>query len=113
MLRASAASIAVLTLFASAAVARDPSLPAPPLELVRAVKLVEVVRGLTLPVQIAFAPGDSEGRLFVVEQVGRIRVLRQGRLDREPVLDMVGKVSRQTEQGLLGLALHPTFIEDR
>ena len=106
---------AVLLLLAisapTSAAAADP-LPAPPPEVARSVKLVEVVRGLELPVGMAYAPNDPEKRLFIVEQAGRVRILRGGKLDPAPVLEMIGKVARHTEQGLLGLALHPKFIEN-
>ena len=41
------------------------------------VKLIPVATGLEMPVQITHA-GDGSGRLFVVEQEGRIRVIRNG-----------------------------------
>lgn len=63
------------------------------------------------PVFVTHAPGDPE-TLFVVEQVGRIRVFRQGR-EEEALLDLRGRVSGGYEQGLLGLAFHPGFQENR
>ena len=70
------------------------------------------VSGLSSPVEIAHA-GDSSGRLFVVEQGGRIRVVRNGVLLTTPFLDISpangGPVRAGGEQGLLGLAFAPDY----
>jgi len=70
------------------------------------VTLRTVVSGLSDPVDVTSA-GDGSGRLFVVEQVGRIRIVRDGKLDPTPFLDIRGLVSCCDERGLLGLAFHP------
>jgi len=70
--------------------------------------LERVVEGLEAPLLVANA-GDGSDRLFVVEQAGRIRVVRDGRLAREPFLDISGRISAGGERGLLGLAFHPSF----
>src|SRR5690606_34169583 len=51
--------------------------------------------------------------LFIVEQVGRIHVIVNGSVLPTPVLDLTGQVSQGFEQGLLGLAFHPSFAENR
>ena len=56
--------------------------------------------------------GDGSGRLFVIEQVGRVRVLRDGRLLPDPYLDITDRIAAGGERGLLGLAFAPTFAED-
>lgn len=61
-------------------------------------------RGLEIPWAIAFAP---DGRAFVTERAGRVRVIRDGRLDPDPVA--VLPVAHVGEGGLLGLALDPAF----
>jgi glucose/arabinose dehydrogenase len=72
----------------------------------------QVVTGLASPVDIQF-PDDGSGRLFVVEQAGRIVVAKDGQLSQTPFLDIRGKVgSRGNEQGLLGLAFHPAFKDN-
>ena len=73
------------------------------------VRLSAVARGLSSPVAIA-APNDGSGRLFIVEQAGRIRVWtpRSGLLG-TPYLDIRAKVLSGGERGLLGLAFHPSF----
>jgi len=77
------------------------------------VKLVVrvVVGGLESPLDVTSAE-DGSGRLFVVEQAGRIRVVTEGRLVQRPFLDIVGRISSGGERGLLGLAFHPDFPND-
>ena len=72
------------------------------------VVLVPYVSGLTNPVEIAHA-GDGSGRLFVVEQAGRVRVVRNAQLLSAPFLDVASLVQSGGEQGLLGLAFHPRY----
>jgi glucose/arabinose dehydrogenase len=73
------------------------------------VELQSVVSGLYTPVGIAHA-GDGSGRLFVLEKVGRIQVVQDGVLLLTPFLDITDRVgSSQNEQGLLGLAFHPSY----
>ena len=55
---------------------------------------------------------DGSGRLFVVEQAGRIRIVRDGALVDRPFLDITAKVASGGERGLLGLAFHPGFPTD-
>jgi len=64
--------------------------------------------GLSSPVGVYAAPGDTS-RLFVVEKTGTIRILRSGNLHPRPFLDVSSRVSGGSEQGLLGLAFHPSY----
>lgn len=80
--------------------------PAPAFAQPRAVL---VASGLSSPLQVAAPPGDSE-RLFVVEQRGRVRVVRNGAVA-STFLDVSSKVSCCGERGLLGLAFHPRYFE--
>lgn len=75
------------------------------------ISLEEVVSGLTQPLQVTYAPGD-DASLFVVEKIGRIRVVRDGRLEPTPLLDLRGSLSTGFEQGLLSLAFHPEFADN-
>ena len=69
---------------------------------------VEIVAsGLDNPVHLA-APAVDQ-RLFIVEQPGRIRIVRDGRLLPKPFLDITSKVGSGGERGLLGLAFHPRY----
>jgi glucose/arabinose dehydrogenase len=58
------------------------------------------------PVDIAWRP-DDPSTLFVVEQVGRVRIIRDDQLVQRPFLDITGLVRAGGEQGLLGLAFLP------
>jgi glucose/arabinose dehydrogenase len=70
-----------------------------------------VVSGLDQPVDIQNA-GDGTGRLFIVEKAGDIRIFQNGQLLPRLFLDIRTKVgSQHTEQGLLGLAFHPSYSE--
>jgi glucose/arabinose dehydrogenase len=63
---------------------------------------------LELPVFITSVPGEDD-KQFVVEKVGRVRLVRNGELQEQPVLDIQDLVSTGNEQGLLGLAVHPDY----
>lgn len=68
-----------------------------------------IARGLDSPVGLADA-GDGSGRLFILEQTGRIRIWQAGSLLPEPFLDLSGVVACCGERGLLGLAFHPAYL---
>jgi len=76
-----------------------------------AVGFDEVVGGLTAPLGIVSA-GDGSGRLFVVEQGGQVRIVRDGRLLPTPFLDISDEITSGGERGLLGLAFHPDFRDN-
>ena len=68
------------------------------------------VSGLQSPVDLQV---DGSGRLFVIEKVGRIRIIQNGQLLASPFLDISENVeSSGSEQGLLGLAFHPRYQEN-
>lgn len=67
--------------------------------------------GLVSPVFLT-QPLD-DGRIFVVEQPGRIRVIRDGFLTGQPVLDLTSRVLSGGERGLLSVAFHPQFATNR
>jgi glucose/arabinose dehydrogenase len=89
------------------------ALTAPPTALTDAVALVPFASGFRRPVALVAAPGDPTDRLYVVEQPGWIRVLVGGRALPKPLLDLSAEVSGANEQGLLGLAFHPGFAQNR
>ncbi len=82
-----------------------------------AVQLVEVASGFDRPLGLAI-PHDSSGRLFVVQQSGRIRIIENGGYKDPPFLDLTDAISPEvfsggyTERGLLGMAFHPNFAEN-
>ena len=75
------------------------------------VALETLATGFDAPVAVAFAP-DAD-RAYVADQVGRIAVYESGELRSEPFLDVRDSVEFGGEKGLLGLALHPDFAENR
>ncbi len=62
------------------------------------------------PIHITHAP-DRSGRLFVVEQGGRIRIIANGGLLATPFLNISSRVSNGGEQGLLAIAFPPGFAQ--
>ena len=73
--------------------------------------LEPLVGGLSDPLAVTHA-GDGSGRLFVLEQQGRIRIVQDGALVEEPFLDISDGISAGGERGLLGIAFHPDFPTD-
>jgi glucose/arabinose dehydrogenase len=72
--------------------------------------------GLAAPMMLTGSP-DTRGRLFVVDQVGLVRIVtRDGVLLEKPFLDlgdrMVALSPSYDERGLLGLAFHPRFEDN-
>jgi glucose/arabinose dehydrogenase len=77
----------------------------PPLAAVR------VVDGLRNPVYLTVNRRDPS-RLYIVEQGGRIRVARGGRLERRPFLDLTSRVRRGGLVGMFSMAFHPRYPQD-
>ena len=74
-----------------------------------AIKAVLVASGLNHPTYVTAPPLDPN-RLFIVEQPGRVRLVKNGALQTTVFLDIQSKVeSGGTEQGLLSVAFHPDF----
>ncbi len=90
----------------------DPAAPGPGDPSVPALSLVLVAQGLDAPLYVTAPPGDTQ-RIFIVEQSGRIRILRNGTLLPTPFLDLSGRISSGGERGLLGLAFHPQYAANR
>ena len=96
-----------------------PGLPAVPLpdeslvlntHAIAEVRVVVVARGLSHPWSMAFLP---DGGILVTERdAGRLRMIRDGVLDPEP-LDGVPAVLSRGLAGLMDVALHPAFEENR
>jgi len=113
----SASNEAVAAPSAAASNAADPTVAvdAPPVAQAQltatTVRLEQVGDRFRSPVFITSPPGDS--RLFVVEQAGRIRVLKEGRVLDQPFLDISARVRSGGEQGLLSMAFHPDYGTNR
>lgn len=69
------------------------------------VRFTEIAR-LDMPVAMAVREGDRT--LYVAEQTGRLRAVTDGRVAPGAVVDLSGEVSEGNEQGLLGVAFHPS-----
>ncbi len=96
-----------------------PGLPAVPLpdeplvlntHAIAEIRVVVVAKGLSHPWGMAFLP---DGGILVTERnAGRLRMVRDGVLDPEP-LDGVPEVLSRGLAGLMDVALHPGFDENR
>jgi glucose/arabinose dehydrogenase len=75
------------------------------------VSVAVAVSGFDAPLDIA-DPGDGSARLFIAEQAGRIRVVKDGALVDRPFLDITDRIASGGERGLLGLAFHPDYPTD-
>ena len=69
---------------------------------------LERIGSFSNPVYVTGAPGDVS-RLYVVEQAGVIRVIRNGRTLGRPFLDISGDVASGGERGLLSMAFAPDY----
>jgi len=64
---------------------------------------------LTAPIGLQIL---ADGRLFVLEQAGTIRIVQNGAVLPAPFLDITSKVTSGGETGLLGLAFHPAYAQN-
>jgi glucose/arabinose dehydrogenase len=69
--------------------------------------LQQVADGLTQPVFLTAPDGDA--RLFIVERIGRVRVVVNGVLAAAPFLDIRDRVNNVGERGLLSIAFDPHY----
>ena len=70
---------------------------------------VVITKGLVQPWSMAFLP---DGAILITERPGRLRIVRDGKLDPNPVAG-VPQVQAQGLAGLMDLALHPKFSENK
>ncbi len=68
-----------------------------------------IVGGLTLPVAFTSLP---DGRFLVAEKAGVVRVVRDGRLLPDALIDLRARVNDYWDRGLLGLAVDPAFAHN-
>ncbi len=85
----------------------NPALPPPPPPPGLSLAVEVAVTDLEDPIHLTAPPGDA--RLFVVEQPGRIRIMRGGVLLETPFLDITDRVRSGGERGLFSLAFHPSY----
>jgi glucose/arabinose dehydrogenase len=83
------------------------------------IALVKIADGFNDPINVANA-GDGSGRIFVVERIGRVKIVDQdGNVKDEPFLDLttINPLGNDVqtgfvEQGLYSIAFHPNFSEN-
>lgn len=73
------------------------------------IRVSVVLQGLTHPWGMAFLP---DGNLLITETAGRLRIVRQGVLDPQPI-EGVPTIHRVALAGLMDIALHPKFAENQ
>ena len=92
--------------------------PSPPLAdgpivvdtaLVRPIKIT-VTKGLVQPWSMAFLP---DGRILVTERGGKLRIVKDGVLDPNPVEGLPSDIQAQGLAGLMDVQLHPKFAENK
>jgi glucose/arabinose dehydrogenase len=90
----------------------DTATTTPPARTAQARRGVRLVRvgGFSSPVYVTSPPGDRR-RLMVVEQGGRVMVVRGGRKLPRPFLDIRSRVAAGGEQGLLSVAFPPDYAQ--
>jgi glucose/arabinose dehydrogenase len=71
-------------------------------------RLQLIASGLSAPLYLTAPPGEGN-RLFIVEQTGAIRIVKDGALLPAAFLDISEQVLAGGEQGLLGLAFYPDY----
>ncbi|MDP9099087.1 MAG: PQQ-dependent sugar dehydrogenase [Verrucomicrobiota bacterium] len=76
------------------------------------IELQTVLTGITSPMQWLSA-NDGTGRMFLVEQTGKIKIFNNGTLNATPFLDVSSRLvalnANYDERGLLSMAFHPGF----
>ena len=72
-------------------------------------KVQTVIAGLEHPWSMVWLP---DGAALITERPGRLRILRDGRLDPEPIAG-VPEVLAYGQGGLLDVALHPRFAQNQ
>src|SRR5262245_8620245 len=80
------------------------------------IKLKLISKGFTSPVGMA-SPKDGTNRIFVIEQGGKIKIIQNGVLLPAPFINLSQKLDglnvAYSEKGLLGLAFHPGYKNNR
>jgi aldose sugar dehydrogenase len=76
----------------------------------RHIRVSVVTKGLTGPWGIAFLP---DGAILITEKAGKLRIVRNGVLDPNPVAGIPAVYSQSTHAGLMDIQLHPRFAENK
>jgi glucose/arabinose dehydrogenase len=108
-MRATFRFIAAISLLAAgAATAWRPALAQAYRSADHGFRVVTVAKGLDHPWSLAFLP---DGRMLVTEREGRLRVVRGGKLDPQPLAGLP-RVAAQGQGGLFDVVPHPRFAEN-
>ena len=98
--------------------ALDDPIPAPIAKGPIRIELESIASGVTSPNFLTHA-GDGSGRLFFLEQPGRVRVIEDGAVRATPFLDVSARLPALglfgldfDERGLLGAAFHPDYTSN-
>ena len=76
------------------------------------VTLEPFVGGFVQPLYVTHA-GDGSGRIFIVEQAGRIRIVKNQTLVSRPFLAIESRVLASLEQGFLSVVFPPGYVNKR
>jgi glucose/arabinose dehydrogenase len=74
----------------------------------QAIQVRVITRGLSHPWSLAFLP---DGRMLVTEREGRLRVVRDGKLDPQPITGLP-PVAAHGQGGLMDIAVHPRYAQN-
>jgi glucose/arabinose dehydrogenase len=76
-----------------------------------AMRLVKVSSQFENPLVVTYEPGRPK-RLYVVDKIGRVSVLENGKVRAKPFLDVRSLITAGGEQGLLGFAFDPGYVRN-
>ncbi len=79
------------------------------LEVPPGFRVEPITSNLELPTTFTFAP---DGRVFIAEKAGRVKVWKDGVLYARPLIDIRDEVNSFVDRGLIGMALDPNFAEN-
>lgn len=83
--------------------------PSNDMKLPAGFKIETITGNLDLPVGFQFVP---DGRIFILEKAGRVKVWKNGQLYAQPMLDIRDEVNDFVDRGLLGIAIDPNFMQN-
>lgn len=105
-------SLCFIAAMSAPAMAIDDPIPGPITQGSIQIGIEQVASGLTSPL-LAIDAGDGTDRLFVVDQIGDVRLIKSDVLQAQPFLDVSSRLVNVgtgfSERGLLGLAFHPDY----
>lgn len=104
--------VLLVTLSLFAQIGQAPNASAAPNAFPNSISFTQITTGLSSPVHVTNAR-DNSNRLFIVEQGGKIRILKNGSVLGTPFLDLgasgANRISLGSERGLLSVAFPPNY----